>query len=102
MQHGHAALELGLHPRITRRGEAYLAEHFILLAPHAGAQHHRNKACTNYQIFWFHGVLPSKTRVRATVRAPSHWQERRRARGSEMPADGIKRRSHAGNGISAS
>lgn len=33
---------------------------------------------------------------------PSHRQERRRARGSEMPADGIKRRSHAGNGTSAS
>src|SRR6476469_6248302 len=45
-------------------GEAYLAEHFILLAPHAGAQHHRDKACTNYQIFWCHGVLPSKTILR--------------------------------------
>jgi hypothetical protein len=40
--------------------------------------------------------------VRARDGALSHRQERRRARGSEMPADGIKRRSHAGNGTSAS
>jgi hypothetical protein len=43
---------------------------------------------------------PTENSVRAT--APFHIGKKDVVHGSEMPADGIKRRSHAGNGTSAS
>src|SRR5262245_12746702 len=72
MQHGHAALELGLHLGIARHGEAHLTKSVVLLAPHAGGQHRGDDACSNYEKFPFHGEFSHGKRVCARYLLSAH------------------------------
>src|SRR5262245_11894772 len=58
MQHGHAALEVGLHLGITGSGEAYLTELIVLLAPGAARQRRSDETDDDDQMFACHGGTP--------------------------------------------
>ena len=91
MQHGHGALELGLHLGITGGWEAHLPELIVLLAPGAARQRRSDETDDDDQMFACHGGTPMEAaRTRAPANAAGSQRKRTVAPSrSDMPADGI-------------
>ena len=72
MEHGHAALEVGLHLGITGGGEAHLTELLILLAPDATRQRRSDETDDDAQMFACHGGTPMEGGAHPRARRIHH------------------------------